>query len=418
MRGWVVLATAVAGIMVSFGSLVVFSFGVFLKPLSDEFHWSRADASLGFSLAALSVAICSPLIGRVVDRIGAKRVILPCATIYGIAFCALALMRGALWQFYATYIVIGIVGNGTTQLCYARVISAWFDKRRGIALACMMAGVGVGAMAVPPLATWLIDMYGWREAYLMLGGSVFVFGVIPPALLLRETPPAATEAAQSGLTTTASMRTGVFSLLLTSFFLFSISVNGSIAHLVPMLTDRGIPAARAALAMTILGGATLLGRLLTGALLDRFFGSRIAGIFFSISALGVVVAASAHTFAIAITGTALIGLGMGAEADVMPYLISRYFGLRSFSELFGYSFSAYAVAAALGPWLMGFSYDQFRSYTTAMVLLGGAMFLGAMILMSLPPYSRTMPIPHSGPCHHEALPGTVNQQRLRKVDTA
>jgi MFS family permease len=396
-RGWIIVATAVLGIMVSFGSLVVFSFGVFLKPLSEQFHWDRAEISLGFSLSALSVALCSPMIGRIVDRVGAKRVILPCATVYGLAFCALSLLHGALWQFYATYIVICVVGNGTTQLCYAKVITAWFDQRRGIALATMMAGVGVGAMAVPPAATWLIASLGWSNAYLVLGATILVFGILPAALFLREKPPGAhlpihgnVDHAVRGLRTGEAVRTGVFQLLLTAFFLFSIAVNGSIAHLVPMLTDRGFSPERAAFAASILGGATLLGRLLTGTLLDRFHGSRVAGVFFGIAALGVVVASRAHTLAIAYTGTALIGLGMGAEADVMPYLISRYFGLRSFSELFGYSFTAYAIAGALGPWVMGRSYDQFHSYATAMLLLGGAMFAGAVILASLPRYSRTM----------------------------
>jgi MFS family permease len=397
-RGWIIVATAVLGIMVSFGSLVVFSFGVFLKPLSEQFHWDRAQVSLGFSLAALSVAACSPFIGRIVDRIGAKRVILPCATVYGLAFCALSLLHGALWQFYATWIVIGVVGNGTTQLCYAKVITAWFDRRRGIALATMMAGVGVGAMAVPPAATWLIAHLGWRAAYLALGATILVFGILPAALFLRERPPGARVPVHgdgdghtvSGLRTGEAVRTGVFQLLLAAFFLFSIAVNGSVAHLVPMLTDRGFSPERAAFAASILGGATLVGRLLTGTLLDRFHGSRVAGLFFGIAALGVVVASRAHTLTSAYTGTALIGFGMGAEADVMPYLISRYFGLRSFSELFGYSFTAYAIAGALGPWVMGRSYDQFHSYSTAMLLLGGAMFAGAVILASLPRYSRTM----------------------------
>jgi MFS family permease len=397
-RGWVIVATAVLGIMVSFGSLVVFSFGVFLKPLSEQFHWDRAQISLGFSLSALSVALCSPMIGRIVDRVGARRVILPCATVYGLAFCALSLLHGALWQFYATYIVIGVVGNGTTQLCYAKVITAWFDKRRGIALATMMAGVGVGAMAVPPAATWLIANVGWSNAYLVLGATVLVFGILPAALFLRERPPGARAAVHgetsdrpvTGLRTGEAVRSGVFQLLLAAFFLFSIAVNGSVAHLVPMLTDRGFSPERAALAASILGGATLLGRLLTGTLLDRFHGARVAGIFFGIAAVGVAVASQAHTLTIAFTGTALIGLGMGAEADVMPYLISRYFGLRSFSELFGYSFTAYAIAGALGPWVMGRSYDRFHSYSTAMLLLGGAMFAGAVILASLPRYSHTM----------------------------
>src|SRR5580692_11358771 len=293
-RGWVIVLTSVLGITVSFGSLVIFTFGVFLKPLSGQFGWSRAEVSLAFTLTALMVAICSPFIGRLVDRVGARKVLLPCVAVYGAAFCCLALVK-TLAGLYSIYVLLGVVGNGTTQLCYARVISAWFDRRRGLALAAMMAGVGAGAIGIPPLATWLIGAYGWREAYLLLGVSIFVFGMIPAALWLRETPPhfgtrtdsAAAHARLPGMRGGEAVRLPVFWFLLTGFFLFSVSVNGSVAHLIPILTDRGIGSGTAALAASVLGVLTLCGRLLTGVLLDRFFGARVAGIFFGIAAVGV-----------------------------------------------------------------------------------------------------------------------------------
>jgi MFS family permease len=390
-RGWVIVMTSVLGITVSFGSLVIFTFGVFLKPLSAQFGWSRAEISLAFTLTALMVAIFSPFIGRLVDRVGARKVLLPCVAVYGAAFCCLALVK-TLAGLYAIYILLGVVGNGTTQLCYARVISAWFDRRRGLALATMMAGVGAGAIGIPPLATWLIEAYGWREAYLLLGGSVFVLGMIPAALWLRETPPYAERSnpgksrAMVGLPAVEAASTPVFWLLLTGFFLFSVSVNGSVAHLIPILTDRGIASDTAALAASTLGVLTLGGRLLTGVLLDRFLGSRVAGIFFGIAAVGVAILSQAHEIATAFIGSALIGLGMGAEADVMPYLISRYFGLASFSEIYGYAFTAYALAGALGPLLMGWSFDRFHSYSTALLGLAVAMLTGAAVLASLPRY--------------------------------
>jgi MFS family permease len=389
-RGWVIVLISVMGIAVSFGSLVIFAFGVFIKPLSQEFGWSRTEISLAFTLTALMVAVFSPVIGRTVDRVGARKVLLPCVAVYGAAFCSLAFTK-TLAGLYINYVLLGIVGNGTTQLCYGRVISTWFDRRRGLAMAAMMAGVGAGAIGIPPLATWLIEAYGWREAYLLLGGSIFVLGLIPAALWLRETPPdvgnahaAATPAL--GMRGTEAAQTPVFWLLLTGFFLFSVSVNGSVAHLIPILTDRGIGTETAALAASTLGVLTLCGRLLTGVLLDRFFGSRVAGIFFGIAAVGVAILSQAHEVATAFTGAALIGLGMGAEADVMPYLISRYFGLRSFSEIYGYAFTAYALAGALGPLLMGWSFDRFHSYSVLLVFLAAAMLAGAAILASLPRY--------------------------------
>lgn len=389
-RGWIIVLTAVMGIAVSFGSLVIFAFSVFIKPLGDEFGWSRTQISLAFTLTALMVALASPAIGRIVDRVGARKVLLPCVAIYGAAFCGLAAVR-SLAGFYTIYILLGLVGNGTTQLCYARVISAWFDKRRGIALATMMAGVGAGAIAIPPLATWLIAVYGWRQAYLILGVSIFLLGLIPAGLLLRETPPLAGRpekktAPEAGMRAPEAVRAPVFWMLLTGFFLFSVSVNGSVAHLVPVLTDRGIGSETAALAASMMGVLTLLGRLLTGALLDRFAGSRVTGIFFAIAAVGVAVLSQARTVATGFAGAGLIGLGMGAEADVMPYLVSRYFGLRAFSEIYGYTFTAYAFAGALGPLLMGWGYDRLHSYSIVLTGLAAAMFLGAAVLASLPRY--------------------------------
>jgi MFS family permease len=390
-RGWVIVMTAVMGIAVSFGSLVIFAFSVFIKPLGDEFGWSRTQISLAFTLTALMVAVFSPVIGRIVDRLGARKVLLPCVAIYGAAFCGLATVR-SLAQFYAIYVVLGVVGNGTTQLCYARVIAAWFDKRRGIALATMMAGVGAGAIGIPPLATRLIEIHGWREAYLMLGLSVFVLGLIPAGLLLRETPPDALRQSKEAMPVETGMRgmeaarTPVFWMLLTGFFLFSVSVNGSVAHLVPVLSDRGFSSETAALAASMMGVLTLGGRLLTGALLDRFAGSRVTGVFFAIAAIGVAVLSQARTVTMGFAGAGLIGLGMGAEADVMPYLVSRYFGLRAFSEIYGYTFTAYAFAGALGPLLMGWGYDRLHSYSIVLAGLAAAMFIGAAVLASLPRY--------------------------------
>jgi len=382
-----IIAISVPAIMVSFGSLVIFTFGAFVKPLSERFGWSRGQISFAFTITALMVAFYSPVLGRLIDRIGVRRVLLPCVAIYCVAFASLAAIH-SLAALYAVYGAMGIVGNGTAHLAWARVISASFDKRRGMALATMMAGVGAGAIGIPPLATWLIGAFGWSAACLILAAAIFLFGFLPPLFFLPQirTAPNTGEPPASFRSLRGNR---VFWLLIGGFFLFSISINGVIAHLIPLLTDRGLSASNAAFVASTLGVLTLIGRLLTGALLDRFQGSYVAGLFFALAALGVAALSSVTTLPAAYAAAGLIGLGMGAEADVMPYLISRYFPMECFSEIYGYSFTAYAIAAGFGPLLMGWSFDRFHSYATATLALAGATLAGAITLGTLPAYRRT-----------------------------
>src|SRR5690242_14678871 len=123
-----VLLTACCGVFVSFASIVIYTFGVFLKPLATEFAWSRAEVSLAFTITALTVAACSPVIGRLLDRFPARRIVIPCTVIYGVTFASLALLTPHLGHLLAVFLVLGIVGNGTTQLGYSRFVSTWFDR--------------------------------------------------------------------------------------------------------------------------------------------------------------------------------------------------------------------------------------------------------------------------------------------------
>ncbi len=144
--GWLVVLAAYFGVMVSFGSLLVFTFSIFLKPLSAAFGWSRESVSAAFGFAAITVAVCSPPLGHLLDRVGPRRVILPCMAVFGVAVGSLGLLTPSRIHLYATFVLLGMVGNGTTQMGYSRAVSTWFDSRRGLALALVMAGVGTGAM--------------------------------------------------------------------------------------------------------------------------------------------------------------------------------------------------------------------------------------------------------------------------------
>ncbi len=384
-----VLITACCGVFVSFASIVVYTFGIFLKPLTLSFHWSRGEVSLAFTLAALTVAVCSPVLGHLLDRYPARRIVLPCTLVYGLAFGSMAFLTPHLWHLYVIYVVLGAVGNGTTQLAYARVVSAWFDKHRGQALASVMAGSGLGSMVFPPLAQWLISNYSWRTAYGVFGVVILVIAMPLASLFLREPEganmlPAEGDGKQEG-------RSGVWSIpflgIAGALLLFSFATNGLNTHWAALLTDQGAAAAEAALVLSIAGMAALGGKLGTGYLLDRFRANRVAALLLTLCALGFVLVLRGYQWPVAITSAILIGVGMGAESDVVPYLLTRYFGLERFGRLYGYTWCVYAVAGATGPLIMGAVFDHTGSYhAVLMVSLG--MVIGAAALFGLLPSYR------------------------------
>lgn len=388
--GWRVAAAASTCVLVSFASLFIYTFAIFLKPLAAEFGWSREAVSVAFGIAALAVAACSPGLGWLLDRYPARRIILPCMAIFGCAFASLSLLTPHLWHFYAIFLILGIVGNGTAHLAYTRVLTTWFQERRGVAFSVLLGGGALGAMILPPLAEALIRAVGWRASFAILGASVLAIG-LPCASRVRERPRAvhSRTASTRGASVAEGVRSRIFWIIIAELFLISISQNGAITHMSALLTDRGISPESAAFAVSAMGGAILAGRLITGWLLDRFFAPRVAFCLFAISALGTFLLAGANSLNLGITSAALIGFGMGGEGDVTPYLLSRYFGLRSFSTFYGLSWTAYAIAGAAGPIIMGRAFDITGSYRALLLQLSVATIAAASLLLLLPRYKMT-----------------------------
>ena len=390
--GWRVVLAACLGVMAGFGSLFVYTFNVFVKPLSAAFGWNREAISLGFGLAAVTLGVVSPLLGRWIDRFGPRRIILPCMTVYCCAILSLAWLHAALWQFYLTCIVLGLVGNGAAHLAFSRSISTWFQRRLGTALAFVMVGAGLGAMILPVVAQAIITRAGWRAAYLSLGSLALLLGlplswryIVERSVVRQETAPVV----HSGQTWQQGLRSFAFWIIVAILFVSSISMNGAITQLSALLTDRGITAGDAALCASVLGGSSLLGRVCVGWLLDRFFGARVALAVNLITAAGIFMLARASSFPAGCFAAALIGVGAGGEAAITPYLLTRYFGLRAFSTLYGLTWTFYAAAGAIGPVILGRAFDLTGSYTSLLVVLAVALALAAAMNLLLPKYASS-----------------------------
>ena len=388
--GWRVVFAACLGVMAGFGSLFVYTFSVFVKPLAVEFGWTREAISSGFAIAAVTLGLISPLLGRWIDRFGPRRIILPCMTIYVIAIASLSLLRFGVWQFYLTCFVLGLVGNGAAHLAYSRSISTWFQQRLGMALAFVMVGAGLGAMILPVVAQSVISRSGWRAAYASLGGLALLLGLPLSWRYIRErgaTGLRSAPIAHFGMTWRQGLRSHAFWIVTGILFVSSISMNGTITHLSALLTDRGVTARDAAICASLLGGSSLLGRIVTGWLLDRFFGPHVALGINLVTAAGIFLLARAGSFPAGCLAAALVGIGAGGEAATTPYLLTRYFGLRAFSTLYGLTWTFYAAAGAIGPVILGRAFDATGSYASLLVLLAAALGVAAAMNLFLPSYS-------------------------------
>ena len=186
--GWVIVFTAGIGLLLGYAPVFVYSFSVFIKSLAQDFHSSRTSISFAFTLANLMQSAGAPLIGRMVDRFGARKVVVPSTMIFGLVLISFKYFSTSLWHLYAFFIVMGFIGTGTAPVPYGIVVSRWFDKRRGLALGLMMMGLSPGAILMPPIAQRLITLFGWRTAYAIVGFVVLAISVPVVGIFLKDSP--------------------------------------------------------------------------------------------------------------------------------------------------------------------------------------------------------------------------------------
>jgi MFS family permease len=394
--GWVVVATSALGLLFGAFPIVVSSFAIFFGSYVHEFHASRAAIALALTIHNFIAAFLAGWIGRLTDRFGTRNVILPGLGVLGLVLLSAEAIGSKLWQLYVFYAILGAVSNSTTSVPYGVVVSRWFNRRRGLALGLTQAGLGVGAIAVPPLVRLLIAHYGWRPAFAIIGGAILIVPMPVISLFLKEAPLAASEKPTEvegqgeGLTWGEIRRTQTFWLMIAAFVLAGGSVQACVVHIAELLTSRGAATASATLAVSVVGLALLAGRAGTGFFLDRYFGPRVAMLLFALAALGIAVLYAGAIGATAFLGVFLVALAFGAELDIIAYLMSRYFGLHSLGTAFGFAFGAFVLAGGLGPLILGFAVDRIGSYRPPLFGFFVATLLAAALVGRLGPYRFTV----------------------------
>jgi MFS family permease len=386
-RAWQIVLAATVGCAFSLSALPFFTLGVVANPISSEFGWGRAVAQGGVAFASLGVLCSAWMAGALIDRFGVRRVALASQLGLAIGFVGFALQSGSPTWWYANWLLIAVLGIGTTPITWSRAIAARFDRRRGIALGLGLMGTGLTAFFAPPLLTAIVASHGWRAGYWAIAASVVLVALPATWFLLREraavrdaSATAQAAAAGDGMAFGEALRSYRYWVIIAAFFCAAGVASGLMSNLVPMMTDAGFTVAEAAGYASILGLFIVIGRLSAGWLLDRIWAPVVALLVFAPASVACLLLDAQVMPALAV---AMIGLAGGAEFDLIAYLCVRYFGMRHYGKLYAWQWASFTVASGVGPLLFGRSFDATGSYHSALIVGAVVMLAGPLLLFTL-----------------------------------
>ena len=393
--GYVVVSVACIIMVATWGAF--YSFGIFFKPISMEFGWTRAMTAGAFSLATIIQGVVAIPVGRLTDRFGSRMVITLCGFLLGLSYLLMSQIN-SIWQLYLFYGVILGISMGGYFVSLVSTTARWFVKRRGLMTGIVVAGIGLGAIIMPPIANWLISSYDWRISYIIMGGTVLVI-VVLAAQFLRRKPDLIgqtlagqeeTKEQESALETgevpfKTAIRTRQLWMACAMFFCFGFCLFSIMVHIVPHATDLGISTANAATILSIIGISSIVGKVGMGYVIDRT-GSRlgwvIGFIIMAIALFWLTVAGEAWMFyAFAI----IFGFAYGGCVSAEAPLIAELFGLSSHGVLLGVGSFIFTIGAAIGPLLAGYIFDAASSYRAAFLICGIVAILGLILTAFVKP---------------------------------
>jgi MFS family permease len=405
-RGWKPLVACAAGIGLGTSGLQTFTAGVFAVALERQFGWSRSQILSAVLLQTAAIFFVGPFVGKLADRIGARPIAI-CSTIaLGLGTAAFSLITSHIWTFYLAYGLMSLGSLGTLPPIYAKVLSLWFDRRRGLAMGLALSVTGISGMVLPIYVQTLIGSVGWRGAYVGLGLVPIVIALPCILLLLPRglgpgegsplSAPIPEIVAGDGLSVRSGLGSYRYWLMAVIALATGIGLTGILFNLVPMLIDRGFKPAEAATIFGIYGLVVVLGRLLTGWLLDRFWAPAIGCCFLIGPCLGTLLlrsgTGSAGVVALAVV---LLALSSGSELDLLAYMTSRYFGRRNFSVLYSGQYAFFVVGAAGAP-LFAAIHDVYGSYGSILTVTSALFAVSAAAILTLGRYPHFAVTPATG----------------------
>ena len=373
---------------------LLFSFGLFVKEFEAEFGWSRTLISACTALAFFMMGTLAMFGGRLNDRYGPRRVLLATGVLYGFGYALISQVAEA-WQLvviFGTFIALGLSTHDVVTLS---TIGRWFAKRRGIMSGVVKVGTAVGQVTLPPIAAILIATYGWRQAVIALGISAAILLII--AALSMKAPPAPTgdgaKAEAAGVDFAEAKRGRIFWTMCAIQFLFFPTLMAVPFHIPVHGQDLGMTAATAATLLSVIGGASVLGRLVVGGATDRI-GGRLA---YSVCLIPLIISLAALTVteapAILFIVMALYGFGHGGLFTLVAPTVAEFFGMKAHGAIFGTVLFFGTIGGSVGPILAGAVFDWTGGYTLAFGTLAAMATIALILAISLPRRTAAPAIP-------------------------
>jgi MFS family permease len=347
-----------------------FSLGPFMPSLEKAFGWSRSEVTSGFTLYAVICVICQPIVGRMIDRFGPRRIALTGIALTGCAISLFATANGSLTGWLLLWVFYSLAAQLILTPVWSSAVASEFEAGRGLALATTLSGSALSATVVPIISTLVIDTFGWRAAYPILGGGLAALLLVVIWLLfysrrdrLRQSEGTAILPVETGLSTRQALRSPSFwKLGIAVFVSFSLVMAFSI-HMLPILTSVGLSRDKAALVAGSYGLFAVVGKFSYGLLANRFPGQVVAAAMMALplASCALLLMPSPSTAA-CLMAICLIGVSSGAQLQLFVYLTTRHFGLLAFGTIFGFISSALTIASGVGPFLAGRLYDMSGDY--------------------------------------------------------
>jgi len=405
-RHWTVVLAGLAGMSLS--AVPSYGLGLFIHPLETEFGWSRAGISAALTIYAVVNILTLPLGGWLLDRVGARRLGVIGVVGYCCGLAALSLATPSIWSWWALWVLLGLLAIGIKTGIWSKAITSFFHHGRGVAVAVMASGAGIAAIFLPPLVLGLMEPYGWRVA--MVGMAAAFLVVVFPLLYLflydstdravqKQVVETRTDAAKIllGWTAREGLRKRQFWQIAIAALIATGTMTALTVHIIPILVHEGMPRSQAVTLFSLVGGLSVVARLMVGYVFDRVAHPIVGAL--SIAGPGIpalfllLLEPTTTTMVLAVVA---LGIAIGGEYDAVIYLCSRFFGLKAFGVLFSVVGSILSLGVATGPLLAGRVFDLTGSYDLFLMGTVPACAVAGLLIYTLGRYPD-----HGGPAAHQ-----------------